>query len=67
MPTADPRDPEHWYQQRAEEARQMARFMTDLPEKAAMLEIADRYERLAARAVWKYLSRNWQGGTSRRK
>ena len=50
MPTADQRDPEHWHQ-RAEEAREIARFMTDMPDKAAMLEIAERYERLAERAV----------------
>ena len=50
MPTAYKRDPEHWHQ-RAEEAREIARFMTDMPDKAAMLEIAERYERLAERAI----------------
>lgn len=43
-------DPEHW-RLRAEEARDMAVKMTDLKGKAAMLEIAERYERLAMRAV----------------
>jgi hypothetical protein len=66
MPTAYKRDPEHWHQ-RAEEARKIARSMTDMPNKAAMLEIAERYERLAARAAWQYVSRNWQAPTSRRK
>jgi hypothetical protein len=50
MATADQRGSEHWHQ-RAKEARQIARFMTDMPDKAALLEIAERYERLAARAV----------------
>jgi hypothetical protein len=50
MATADQRGSEHWHQL-AEEARQIARFMTDMPNKSALLEIAERYERLAARAV----------------
>jgi hypothetical protein len=43
-------DPEHW-RQRAEEARELARNMTDPHGKQAMLDIADKYERIAVRAV----------------
>jgi hypothetical protein len=60
MPTAEQRNPEHWHQ-RAEEARKIARSMTDMPDKAAMLEIAERYERLAARAAWQYVFKKLAG------
>jgi len=43
-------DPEHW-RQRAKEARQLALKMADPVGRSAMLEIADRYERLAVRAI----------------
>jgi hypothetical protein len=43
-------DPEHW-RQHSEETRALARKITDAVEKEAMRKIADRYERLAARAV----------------
>jgi hypothetical protein len=43
-------DPEHW-RDRAAEARALAEKMTDVVGKQAMIEIAEKYERLAARAV----------------
>jgi hypothetical protein len=43
-------DPEHW-RERAEEARGLAAKMTDAAGKNAMIEIAEKYDRLAARAV----------------
>jgi hypothetical protein len=43
-------DPEHW-RKRAEEARELARKMTDPEGRDSMLEIADKYDRLAARAI----------------
>ena len=43
-------DPEH-SGERAEEARKLSRKMTDPAGKELMMEIADRYDRLAARAV----------------
>jgi hypothetical protein len=43
-------NPEHW-RKRAEDARVLARLMSDPVGKEAMMEIADRYDRLAARAV----------------
>jgi hypothetical protein len=42
-------DPEHW-RERAMEARALAEKMTDVLGKNAMMEIAEKYERLAARA-----------------
>ena len=42
-------DPDHWRKQ-ADEARDLARRITDVVGKAAMLQIADQYDRLAARA-----------------
>jgi hypothetical protein len=42
-------DPEHW-RERAMEARAVAEKMTDVLGKNAMMEIAEKYERLAARA-----------------
>jgi hypothetical protein len=43
-------DPEHW-RKRADEARDIAWKMTDSKGKTAMLEIADKYDQLAKRAV----------------
>jgi hypothetical protein len=43
-------DPEHW-RKRAEDARALARLMSDWVGKEAMMEIANNYDRLAARAV----------------
>jgi hypothetical protein len=43
-------DPEHW-RRRAEDARVLARLMTDPVGKEAMIEIANNYDRLAARAL----------------
>jgi hypothetical protein len=43
-------DPEHW-RKRAEDARSLARLMSDRVGKETMMEIADKYDRLAARAV----------------
>jgi hypothetical protein len=43
-------DPEHW-RTRAEEARAIAQNMTDQDGKKAMLEIAAKYEAIAARAL----------------
>jgi hypothetical protein len=42
-------DPGHWFK-RAAEARAMADQLSDLQAKAAMLRIAEDYERLAERA-----------------
>jgi hypothetical protein len=42
-------DPNHWLK-RAAEARAMADHLNDLEAKAAMLRIAEDYERLAERA-----------------
>jgi hypothetical protein len=43
-------DPEHW-RQRAAEARKVANDMTDAVGKQAMLEVAEKYDRLAERAL----------------
>jgi hypothetical protein len=43
-------DPEHW-RRRAAEARTLAEKMTDSEGKKFMMEIAEKYERLAARAL----------------
>lgn len=40
--------PEHW-RERAKEARDMAKEINDREAKRSMLDIADRYERIAAR------------------
>jgi hypothetical protein len=44
-----PDDPQHW-RLRAEEARTCAELIGDPPSKSAMLEIANQYEQIAARA-----------------
>jgi hypothetical protein len=49
-------DPEHWHQ-RAEEARTIANQIDDLQAKAAMLRIAEDYERLAKRAGQRAIGR----------
>jgi hypothetical protein len=43
-------DPEHW-RKRAQEARALAESITDGPARAAMLKIADGYDKLAERAA----------------
>ena len=43
-------DPAHWHM-RAQEAHQLARKARDPLERAAKLEMADKYDRLAARAT----------------
>jgi hypothetical protein len=43
-------DPQHWHQ-RAADARVLAERMTDSEGKKIMIEIAEKYERLAARAL----------------
>jgi hypothetical protein len=43
-------DPEHW-RRRATEARAVAEKMTDAVGKKAMMEVAENYDRVAARAV----------------
>ena len=47
--TASFDQPEHW-RQRAEEMRRLAEGVSDLVAKAGMLQIADQYDRFAARA-----------------
>jgi hypothetical protein len=42
--------PEHW-RKRAMEARALAEKMSDAVDKEAMIEIAEKYDRLSARAV----------------
>jgi hypothetical protein len=44
-----PDDPQHW-RLRAEEARACAELIGDPKSKSALLEIADQYEQIAARA-----------------
>ena len=43
-------DPEHW-RKRAEEARKLANEMTDPVGKKAMLEIAEKYDRIVEQAL----------------
>jgi hypothetical protein len=43
-------DPEHW-RQRAAEARKLANDMTDAVGRQAMLEVAEKYDRVAERAL----------------
>jgi uncharacterized protein YjbJ (UPF0337 family) len=54
-------DPEHW-RKRAEDARALTRLMSDPVSKEAMIEIANNYDRLAARAVER-LAQSTQGRT----
>jgi uncharacterized protein YjbJ (UPF0337 family) len=54
-------DPEHW-RKRAEDARVLTRLMSDPVSKEAMIEIANNYDRLAARAVER-LDQSTQGRT----
>jgi hypothetical protein len=56
-------DPEHWHE-RAAEARALAAKMTDAMGKAAMIEIAEQYDRLAARALER-LARHPRSETAR--
>jgi len=43
-------DPEHWHE-RAAEARALSEKMSDPEDKKTMLEVAEKYERVAARAL----------------
>jgi hypothetical protein len=43
-------DPEHW-RKRAEDARALARFMSDPVAEEMLIEIANNYDRIALRAV----------------
>ena len=43
-------DPEHW-RQRAEGLRALARMMSDRAGREALIDIAQKYDRLAARAI----------------
>jgi hypothetical protein len=47
-------DPEHW-KLRAQEARLAARHLDDPEAKAAMIKVAEEYERVAARAAERVL------------
>ena len=49
-------DPEHW-RERARDARTLAEQITDEIGRQAMLEIAEKYEYLAARAVQRLIAR----------
>jgi hypothetical protein len=49
-------DPDHW-RRRAQQARTLADQLSDLQAKAAMLRIADDYERLAKRAEARSIGR----------
>jgi hypothetical protein len=49
-------DPEHW-RERASAARALAEQMTDPEGRQAMIEISQKYERLAARAVERLMER----------
>jgi hypothetical protein len=49
-------DPEHW-RERAAEARALAERMTEPDGKKAMTEIAEKYDRLAARAIQRLAQR----------
>jgi hypothetical protein len=52
-------DPEHW-KARANEARALAQQMTDPVGRERMLEIAEQYDRLVARAVERLRSSSTQ-------
>ena len=54
-------NPEHW-RKRAEDARSLAHLMSDPVGKETMMEIADKYDRLAVRAVER-LAQSSQGST----
>jgi hypothetical protein len=54
-------DPEHW-RQRAAEARKLANDMTDAVAKRAMLEVAEKYDRVAERALERLKgAEQWRG------
>jgi hypothetical protein len=50
MPINAIKDPQHWLS-RAEELRAVAMLTDDLDARAAMLRVADEYEKLAIRAA----------------
>ena len=52
-------DPEHW-RKRAKEARALAEKMTDAVSKKAMMEVAEKYDEVAARAVERLAKRTPQ-------
>ena len=52
-------DPEHW-RKRAKEARALAEKMTDAVSKKAMMEVAEKYDEVAARATERVAKRTAQ-------
>jgi predicted Rossmann-fold nucleotide-binding protein len=52
-------DTEHW-RKRAKEARALAEKMTDAVSKKAMMNVADKYDEVAARAVERLAKRTPQ-------
>jgi hypothetical protein len=52
-------DPEHW-RKRAKEARALAEKMTNAVSKKAMMEVAEKYDEVAARAVERLAKRTPQ-------
>jgi hypothetical protein len=52
-------DPEHW-RKRAKEARALAEKMTDAVSKKGMMEVAEKYDEVAARAVERLAKRTPQ-------
>ena len=53
-------DPGHW-RQRADDARTLAEQITDEIGRQAMLEIAEKYDHLAARAVQRLVAKSEKG------